>query len=96
MWRALSEVGGGSPSRGAIVGDMTQGAVPHQFNSPTPAVAIVPGVVITALAVHFLVSDSLAWIGPFLAPIGAALLLVGVVAKGVEWGIALERQHRME
>lgn len=75
---------------------MSQGAVPHQFNNPAPAVAVVPGVVAAAVGLHLLVADSAAWLGAVLLPIGVALLILGAVAKGVAWGIALERQHRSE
>lgn len=75
---------------------MTDGAVPHQFNVPAAALAFVPGVVLTAVGVHLLITDSLDWLGAVLLALGAGFLLIGGVAKGVSWGIALERQDRME
>lgn len=73
---------------------MSDGAVPHQFNSPSPFVALVPGVIAAAVGLHLVLADTAAWVGAVLLPIGVALLIIGAVAQGVAWGIPLERQNR--
>lgn len=75
---------------------MSHGAIPHQFNSPAPLVALVPGVIASAVGMHLLVADSAAWLGAVLLPIGVALLILGAVAQGAAWGLALDRQRRAE
>ena len=75
---------------------MSQGAIPHQFNVPAPFVAIVPGLIAAAVGIHLIVIDAAAWVGAILLPLGALLMVIGSIAKGVAWGIDLERQRRAE
>jgi hypothetical protein len=73
---------------------MSNGAVPHQFNVPSPLTVIVPGMILSAAGIHSLAADVFSWAGAIMLPIGVTLLMMGVVTKAVAWGIALEHQIR--
>lgn len=73
---------------------MTPQPVPQQWNSPAPAVAIVPGVLVTALGLWALLHGDVSLLAVVALPVGITFTLLGVVAKGVEWGINVQQQHR--
>lgn len=73
---------------------MTPQAVPQKWNSPAPMVAIVPGLVVTAVGLWALLHGDVSLLAAVALPAGISALLLGVVAKGVEWGINIQQQQR--
>ncbi|GGO86023.1 hypothetical protein GCM10011584_07380 [Nocardioides phosphati] len=66
------------------------GDLPARWAPASPAVALVPGVVLVVLGA-WAVSDGelpapFSWV---LVAVGVAFLITGAVAKGVAWGLAL-------
>ena len=73
---------------------MTPQPVPQQWNSPAPIVALVPGVVVTAVALWALLDGSTSLLAVLALTLGVTATFLGAVAKGVEWGINIQQQHR--
>ena len=57
-------------------------------------VAIVPGVLVTAVGLWALLHGDISLLAVVALPIGITVTLLGVIAKGIEWGINVQQDHR--
>jgi hypothetical protein len=68
--------------------------VPPRILPPTPVAALVPGVLLTFVGTWMLTDGGPVALGWACAVPGLAFLLVGAVAQGVSWGMALHAETR--
>lgn len=68
--------------------------VPPRILPPTTMVALVPGVLLTFVGMWMLTDGGPLALGWAAAVLGLAFLLVGTVAQGVAWGMALHAEAR--
>jgi hypothetical protein len=68
--------------------------VPPRILPPTTMVALVPGVFLAFVGMWMLTDGGPPALGWACAVLGLAFLLVGAVAQGVAWGMALHAQRR--
>ena len=61
------------------------------WQAPSPETAIIPGVLLTFVGLWMLTDGGPLPLSWFLVAGGQAFLLIGAVAKGVAWGMALHR-----
>ncbi len=56
---------------------------------PMPAAAILPGILLVLVGLWMVTDGGPLWLGWGCFAVGWALLLVGTVARGVAWGLAI-------
>ncbi|MFB9313434.1 hypothetical protein [Nocardioides plantarum] len=61
------------------------------WQAPSPGIAIIPGVLLTFVGLWMLTDGGPLPLSWFVTAAGQAFLLIGAVAKGVAWGLALHR-----